>query len=59
MLAALPIMLGLQLLLAFLAYDIARVPRRRISSRIRIQKWLHGSCVSGEPEILSRQGEAQ
>lgn len=31
MLAALPIMLGLQLLLAFLAYDIARVPRRRIS----------------------------
>jgi len=33
MLAALPIMLGLQLLLAFLAYDIARVPRRRISRR--------------------------
>jgi len=39
MLAALPIMLGLQLLLAFLAYDIARVPRRRISRRSRNPEW--------------------
>lgn len=30
MVAALPVMLGLQLLLAFVAYDIARVPRRSI-----------------------------
>lgn len=40
MLAALPIMLGLQLLLAFLAYDIARVPRRRISRGARSRTWL-------------------
>lgn len=40
MLAALPIMLGLQLLLAFLAYDISRVPRRRISRGARSRTWL-------------------
>ncbi len=33
MLAALPVILGLQLLLAFVAYDIARVPRRPIQRR--------------------------
>ena len=31
MLAVLPILVGVQLLLAFLAYDIANVPRRPIS----------------------------
>lgn len=33
MLAALPMMLGLQLILAFLAYDMGRIPRRPISRR--------------------------
>lgn len=35
MLSALPIMLGLQLLLAFLAYDMGRIPRRPLSKRRR------------------------
>lgn len=44
MVAALPIMLGLQLLLAFVAYDIARVPRRSIRRRTdRISVMLLGS----------------
>src|SRR5690606_16499692 len=34
MLAALPLLVGLQLLLAFLAYDIASVPRKVLSSRL-------------------------
>lgn len=55
MLAALPIMLGLQLLLAFLAYDIARVPRRRISSRLRSQRLLSGF----QPADLARRDAAQ
>ena len=33
MMAALPILMGLQLILAFLAYDIASVPRRAIHTR--------------------------
>lgn len=33
MLAVLPIVIGVQLLLAFLAYDIENVPRRRIHKR--------------------------
>ncbi len=37
MLAALPVMLGLQLLLAFLAYDIAAVPRRPIHKHTRFR----------------------
>lgn len=47
MLAALPVMLGLQLLLAFIAYDIACVPRRSIRRRAdRVSSLLgrSGSC---------------
>ena len=33
MLAALPVLVGLQFILAFLAYDIANVPRRPIARR--------------------------
>jgi len=35
MLSAIPILVGLQLVLAFLAYDIASVPRRPRHRRIR------------------------
>jgi glycosyltransferase involved in cell wall biosynthesis len=48
MLAALPIMLGLQLLLAFLAYDIARVPKRPIS-RNRHRTWSVAARRVGNP----------
>lgn len=34
MTAALPVLMGAQLILAFLAYDIASVPRRAIHTRI-------------------------
>lgn len=37
MLAALPLLVGLQLLLAFLAYDIASVPRKVLSSRLGLR----------------------
>jgi dolichol-phosphate mannosyltransferase len=37
MLAALPILMGVQLILAFLAYDIASVPRRPIHKRFSIR----------------------
>ena len=35
MLAALPVLMGIQLILAFLAYDIATVPHRAIHTRLR------------------------
>ena len=38
MLAALPILMGVQLILAFLSYDIATVPRRPLHKSRRIQK---------------------
>ncbi len=38
MLAALPVLMGAQLVLAFLAYDIASVPRRPIHKLIRFRK---------------------
>jgi dolichol-phosphate mannosyltransferase len=38
MVAALPIIMGMQLILAFLAYDIAAVPRRPIHTTTRFQK---------------------
>lgn len=38
MLAALPVLMGLQLILAFLAYDIASVPRRVFHLRVRLNK---------------------
>lgn len=46
MLAALPIMVGLQLILAFLNYDMASVPRRPLQNRFAermksIRKWTH------------------
>jgi len=44
MLAVLPILVGVQLLLAFLAYDIANVPRRPISSD------LINDLLPGRPE---------
>jgi dolichol-phosphate mannosyltransferase len=37
MLAALPILMGVQLILAFLAYDIASIPRRPIHKRLPIR----------------------
>lgn len=38
MLAVLPIVIGVQLLLSFLSYDIENVPRRRIHKRTTLQK---------------------
>ena len=38
MVAALPIIMGMQLILAFLAYDIASVPRRPLHTKTRFQK---------------------
>ncbi|PRC93958.1 glycosyltransferase family 2 protein [Solimicrobium silvestre] len=38
MLAALPILMGIQLILAFLAYDIASVPHRPIHKKILLKK---------------------
>ncbi|MDB5936034.1 MAG: glycosyl transferase family 2 [Massilia sp.] len=38
MVAALPLIMGFQLILAFLAYDIASVPRRAIHTRTRFRK---------------------
>jgi glycosyltransferase involved in cell wall biosynthesis len=38
MLAAMPVLLGLQLVLAFLAYDIAAVPRRPLHRKISFSK---------------------
>jgi hypothetical protein len=38
MLAALPLLLGTQLVLAFLAHDIAAVPRRAIHPRVRFRR---------------------
>lgn len=42
MLSALPILMGLQLVLAFLAYDIASVPRRPKHKRLLKRKFLRG-----------------
>ena len=38
MLAALPVLMGIQLILAFLAYDIASVPRRPLHKKIRFRR---------------------
>ena len=38
MLSAMPILMGTQLLLAFLAYDIASVPRRPIQQRVTVAR---------------------
>jgi len=38
MLAALPVIMGVQLILAFLAYDIASVPRRPLHKKTRFRK---------------------
>jgi len=38
MLAALPILMGMQLVLAFLGYDIANIPRYALHLRIRSSK---------------------
>ncbi|PKM13051.1 MAG: glycosyl transferase family 2 [Gammaproteobacteria bacterium HGW-Gammaproteobacteria-3] len=38
MLAALPVLMGIQLILAFLSYDIANVPRRAFHKLRRVQK---------------------
>ena len=36
MLAAMPVLIGLQLLLAFLSYDIASVPKHALSARLQV-----------------------
>jgi dolichol-phosphate mannosyltransferase len=38
MLATVPILVGMQFLLAFLSYDIANIPRRTLHSRLRLRK---------------------
>lgn len=45
MLAALPALMGLQFLLAFLAYDIASVPKRPL--HVKLQRQYHGSGPQG------------
>lgn len=37
MLAALPVLIGVQFILAFLAYDIASIPRRTLQSKFRLR----------------------
>lgn len=50
MLAALPIILGLQFLLAFLGYDIASVPRRPLHSTRRTMALLQPGLAAGRPD---------
>lgn len=54
MLAALPIMLGLQLLLAFVAYDIARIPRRPLQRRHGRRAWTGHVVRVATPEAPQR-----
>ena len=49
MLAALPILLGLQLILAFLGFDIASVPRRPRHKKPRMQRILYQDAKNEKP----------
>jgi dolichol-phosphate mannosyltransferase len=49
MLAALPIIVGFQLLLAFLGYDIANVPRTAIHPRLAVEGGVGATATSASP----------
>lgn len=58
MLSALPILMGLQLILAFLAYDIASVPRRprhKKSVSKQAQNWSQSICTTRQPTLSPRE----
>ena len=38
MLAALPILMGVQLILAFISYDIASVPKRPLQKKVALRR---------------------
>ena len=58
MLSALPILMGLQLILAFLAYDIASVPRRPRHKRIvgkQVANWPQSICAAQQSALTHRE----
>lgn len=56
MVAALPVMLGLQLLLAFVSYDIARVPRRSIRRKVGRPSSLLSASGTGRDHEAPKDG---